>query len=163
MKGKTMWVMMSDHPFKRVWDILMIFMLGYVATLVPYNICLKSTNIDENINSYTEEEITALLVDLLFFIDIFVNFLSSYDDPETNLPVVDLKLIAKKYVSSWFGIDILAIFPFEAVEALLRSEDSQNSNLISVKLTRLARLPRLYKLLRVLRLLKMLRIFRKSG
>ena len=60
---------------------------------------------------------------------------------------------------------MLAVFPFEGIEALLRSGNSEEDggNLASVKLTRLARLPRLYKLLRVLRLLKMLRVFRKSG
>ena len=45
LNEKNFWVMLSDHPFKRKWDILMIFMLGYVATLVPYNICFKTNDI----------------------------------------------------------------------------------------------------------------------
>ena len=77
---------------------------------------------------------------------------------------MELKLIAQNYVYSWFMLDLLAIFPFEGVEFLLRDDKSGDGrNLASVKLTRLARLPRLYKLLRVLRLLKMLRIYRKAS
>ena len=140
----------------------MIFMLGYVATLVPYHICFGANDTEAG---YTFTGIIEIIVDFLFFVDIIVNFLSAYDDPITNLPVIDMKLIAQRYISSWFFLDLLAVFPFEGLEAIIRSGDGemQDGNLDSVKLTRLARLPRLYKLLRVLRLLKMLRVFRKSG
>ena len=78
--------MLSDHPFKRFWDILMIFMLGYVATLVPFNICFNTSNIKEDRdNNWSDQEIFALIIDLLFLIDIFVNFFSAFDDPKTNL------------------------------------------------------------------------------
>ena len=52
-----------------------------------------------------------MIVDILFGIDLFVNFISSYEDPETGLPVVSLKLIAINYLTSWFPIDFIAVFP----------------------------------------------------
>lgn len=39
LEAKPKIVLMPDDPFKRFWNILMIFLLGYVATLVPYHIC----------------------------------------------------------------------------------------------------------------------------
>jgi DNA-binding transcriptional ArsR family regulator len=39
LEAKPKIVLMPDDPFKRFWSIIMIFLLGYVATLVPYHIC----------------------------------------------------------------------------------------------------------------------------
>ena len=60
-----------------------------------------------------------LLVDILFGIDLIVNFISSYEDPVTNFPVVDLKKIAIKYITSWFFVDFIAIFPTQLIEDAL--------------------------------------------
>jgi hypothetical protein len=70
---------MPDDTIKKVWNILMIFLLFYVATWVPVNICF---------NQETSEEMTTvdwidMFVDILFGIDILINFLSSYEDPVT--------------------------------------------------------------------------------
>ena len=57
----------------------MIILLAYVATIVPFNICF---NLD-----YTEEMSTMdmidIIVDILFAIDIVINFISAYEDPVT--------------------------------------------------------------------------------
>jgi uncharacterized protein YeeX (DUF496 family) len=34
-------VLLADDPFKRFWNILMIFLLVYVATYVPFGICFS--------------------------------------------------------------------------------------------------------------------------
>ena len=52
-----------------------------------------------------------MLVDCLFFIDIIVNLLSSYDDPDTGLPVISLKKIATNYLTGWFALDLVAVLP----------------------------------------------------
>ena len=51
-----------------------------------------------------------MIVDILFGIDIFVNFISSYETIEGEL-VVGLKKIALNYMSGWFVIDFVAVFP----------------------------------------------------
>ena len=61
--------------------------------------------------SQTGQEIFDLIVDLLFMFDIFINFISSYEDPQTNLPVISLKKIAWSYITSWFLIDVLSVLP----------------------------------------------------
>lgn len=96
-------------------------------------------------------------VDMLFIVDLFVNFISAIEDPETGLPIISLKLIAANYLSGWFWLDLLACLPVQLVEKIV---DDGGSNF---KLARLARLPRLYRLVRILRMIKMLRLFRKNG
>jgi hypothetical protein len=51
------------------------------------------------------------IVDALFFIDIFINFISAYENSDKNIEV-RLRVIAQNYVSSWFFLDLLAVFPF---------------------------------------------------
>lgn len=98
-------------------------------------------------------------VDVLFAIDILVNFVSAYEDPISNLPIISLKRISLNYLTGWFAIDVIAVAPFQLLEDLFKGEDVPGSEL---KLARLARLPRLYRLIRIMRMIKMLRIFRKS-
>jgi hypothetical protein len=50
-------------------------------------------------------------VDALFLVDIFINFISAYENSDKNIEV-RLKMIAKTYIQSWFPFDLLAIFPF---------------------------------------------------
>jgi len=52
-----------------------------------------------------------LAVDFFFLIDIFVNFISAFEDPTTGFPTVSLKDIAINYLTSWFFIDFIAVFP----------------------------------------------------
>lgn len=145
-------VFMPDDPIKRVWNILMIFLLFYVASWVPIAICFGETNTSGVV---TPGEIFDYIVDILFFIDIIINFLSSYEDPVTGLPVISIKKIASNYVRGWFAIDFIAVLPVGLVEKAFSGGEN-------LKLARLARLPRLYRLIRILRMIKMLRVFRKS-
>lgn len=96
-----------------------------------------------------------LLVDCLFGLDILVNFVSSYEDPETGLTVVKYKDIASNYLSGWFAFDLFATMPLQLLESAF-------SGGAQFKLARLARLPRLYRLVRIVRMIKLLRIVRKS-
>jgi hypothetical protein len=142
-------VLLPDGGIKRRWNILMIFMLLYVASWVPFSICFNDKESDIS-------NVVDITVDILFFFDIFINFLSAYDDEITGLPIISLKKIALKYITGWFFIDLMAVLPVKLFEESLSGDGAQ------IKLARLARLPRLYRLLRILRMLKMLRIFRNQ-
>ena len=116
LEQKPSIVLLPDHNFKRFWNVLMIFLLAYVATYVPYGICF-TTN-DPN-GPVTTMEIVDGIVDGLFFIDIIVNFVSAYEDPYTGLPIISLKKIAFNYITSWFGLDLLAVLPVQALEGMV--------------------------------------------
>lgn len=86
----------------------MIFLLVYVATYVPFSICFNESNPDSPLSG---EEILDMCVDALFLIDIFINFVSAYEDPNTGLPVISLKKISINYFTGWFLLDVLAVMP----------------------------------------------------
>mgnify|MGYP000893548026 CR=1 FL=1 len=146
---------MPDNVFLKYWNILMIFLLIYVAIWVPYNICLTS---NDDINKMSAFRyimyIVDIIADILFFCDLIVNFISAYDDMETGLPEIKLKKIASNYVTGWFSLDFIAILPIEQIQSFLGNESEGGSEL---KLARIARLPRMYRLIRILRMIKMLK------
>lgn len=153
LEQKSKMVFMPDDPIKRFWNILMIFLLFYVASWVPVSICFQESNTS---GILTAAEVFDFIVDTLFFMDIIINFLSSYEDPVTGLPVISIKKIAKNYFTGWFILDFMAVLPVGLVEKAFSGGEN-------LKLARLARLPRLYRLIRILRMVKMLRVFRKSS
>ena len=93
------------------------------------------------------------IIEIHFYIDLVISFFCEYIEPETNLPVRDLKMIGKHYLFSWFPIDFISVFPFE----ILLPEGSSTGGL--TKLFRLFRMPRLIKLIDVNRFKKILKSF----
>ena len=94
---------MPQSRVKMVWNLIMILLLMYTATYVPY----KTAFLDDTSQGLFVFDI---FVDTLFFLDIFVNFFSGYevgDHVETRKGK-----IAKKYLKSWFTLDLLACLPF---------------------------------------------------
>ena len=101
-------VMMPEDNIKKFWNILMIFLLAYVASYVPYSICFINPEPDAPMGT---GEMIDIIVDICFFCDICMNFISSYEDPYTNLPIISLKKISVNYLSGWFILDLLAVLP----------------------------------------------------
>ena len=54
------------------------------------------------------------MVDILFGIDIVINFISAIEDQNGKL-IVQHKRIAKIYLKGWFWHDFLACFPFQLI------------------------------------------------
>ena len=86
------------------------------------------------------------VVEGVFYVDIILSFFQSYRDEDTMLVVWEFNRTYKHYMSTWFVIDILAVFPW----ALFFSQG------VMLKLVRLARIPRLMKILDVSKFKKVL-------
>lgn len=89
-----------DSKFKTVWNIIIILLLAYTATLVPYKVAF----IDD---STLADTIIDTTVDILFIMDIFVNFFSAIEDSEGKA-IGDCKTIAVTYIKGWFFLDLIA-------------------------------------------------------
>ena len=76
------WVLHPDGAFRATWDLSMVLLLGYVATSVPLVIFIIDSQHDGHVAF-------DLFVDALFIIDIGLNFLTAYFDPEDNKLVTD--------------------------------------------------------------------------
>ena len=133
-----------NHKPKLVWNIIVIFLLVYTATVMPYRIAFIENQM------FDEWFFIDLFIDVLFFIDVIVNLVSAYYDQEGQL-VTSRYIIFINYLTSWMIIDILACIPFN----LINTGDepgSDNSN----QLVRLMRLPRLYRLIRVAKIFSLM-------
>ena len=113
LQHKPWIVIMPDDTIKKFWNILMIFLLAYVATYVPYSICFIEPVPDAPM---TTGEMIDIMVDILFLCDIFINFASSYENSVTNLPIINLKSIAINYLTGWFFLDLIAVIPVQLFE-----------------------------------------------
>ena len=96
---------MPTSFFRSFWNIVLIGILVYTATYMPYKTCfidvpsVASDNFD-------------LVIDSLFTLDICINFLSAFEKADGTL-VYKLKEIAIAYIRSWFLLDVMAVFPFD--------------------------------------------------
>lgn len=95
-------------------------------------------------------QIQSLTIDTIFLIDIFVNFFSAFQN-EDLVMIDDRKVICKSYLSSWFLLDMIAIFPFD-----LLTKIEGNS------IVRVTRIGKLYKLIKVFRMVRLLKVFRQQ-
>ena len=83
----------------------MIILLLFTAVYVPFRI------------AYLEEIDTTLtiieyVVDAFFFIDILINFFTAYYNSNNEL-VTDKFMIAKRYLRTWFLIDLIGCIPIQ--------------------------------------------------
>ena len=92
-----------------------------------------------------------ICIDILFGIDILVIFNTAFYDEDFKI-VSDRKSIAKKYIRSWFFIDLLAILPFDII---FKASTSDFNEL--VRITRIGRMYKLVKLTRLTRILKVIK------
>jgi hypothetical protein len=82
------------------WDITQAFVLLYLAILVPLRIGF-------NLELHGWAYIVECMVEIYFYIDIFFNFITSYEDE--NLVVVrNLRKIANQYIRGWFVVDVIS-------------------------------------------------------
>lgn len=93
--------------------------------------------------------------DFLFFMDVIINCISSYEKEDGTLETRIGKIICN-YAKGWMALDTMACIPFQYVGAILGSNMGGSYG----KLLRLARLPRLYKLIRIFRVFKFFKILK---
>jgi hypothetical protein len=98
-------ILLPDSKFTRFWNIIIMILLIYVATFLP----IRTAFFDSDPPGLFEFE---LLIDVLFFIDVYVNFVTAYIDKNTGFLEVRPSKIAKNYIFSWFFLDITACIPF---------------------------------------------------
>ena len=102
-----------------------MILLAYTATYMPYKTCF----IDD---STVLAETVDWTVDVLFMVDIVINFLSAFEtdaeklieENHNNRYVTDPKLIAKTYLKTWFTFDLISVLPFSLFEKLVPQPDA---------------------------------------
>ncbi|XP_026057420.1 potassium voltage-gated channel subfamily H member 2 [Carassius auratus] len=145
------WTVLHYSPFKAVWDWLILLLVIYTAILTPYSAAFL-LNGDEVVSaqnctySCSALNVVDLIVDIMFIIDIIINFRTTYVNANDEVVSHPLR-IAVHYFKGWFLIDMVAAIPFdlliERTGEEMSAEPTQQTTLIGLlKTARLLRLVR---------------------
>lgn len=91
----------------RYWDFLIVFFVVYNAIQVPLEASFTTLKSDV-------QKIADIIIDVLFALDVFYTFRTAYVD-EQGMLVRDGLKIAKRYLATWFPIDLAASLPLEII------------------------------------------------
>eukprot|EP00941_MAST-03F_sp_MAST-3F-sp1_P005315 g5315.t1 len=97
-----------DEPWKQGWDIILMMAIMYSVIVVPYRLAFS-----DEASGFTE--VLENLIDLFFFFDIILNFLTAYEDADTRTLEWSLSKIRNNYLKTWFTIDFLSTIPFDKI------------------------------------------------
>ncbi|KAK4475145.1 hypothetical protein MN116_002230 [Schistosoma mekongi] len=145
-------------PVKAVWDWLVLLFVIYTAVFTPYAAAFLLPDAKRRrrhndgwgrysgLTSYQNPlQIIDLFVDIMFIVDIFINFRTTYVNRNDEL-VSHPGQIAIHYFKGWFLIDVVAAIPFDLL--LFGAETDEMATLIGLLKT--ARLLRLVRVVRKL-------------
>ena len=84
------------------------------------------------------------LIEILFWIEIFINFFTAYKDTETFESIYSLKKIATHYIlQGEFFFHALSAFPYQLIFPLETQQDPEQQRLRNVLMFKMLRLGRL--------------------
>lgn len=139
-------------PFKAVWDWIILLLVIYTAIFTPYVAAFllseERKKDSQSVQNRYQDPLTIidLIVDVMFIIDILINFRTTYVNKNDEV-VSHPGKIAVHYFKGWFLIDVVAAIPFDLL--LFGSETDETTTLIG--------------LLKTARLLRLVRVARKLG
>uniref|UniRef100_H2LGS9 Voltage-gated inwardly rectifying potassium channel KCNH2 n=1 Tax=Oryzias latipes TaxID=8090 RepID=H2LGS9_ORYLA len=137
------WTVLHYSPFKAVWDWLILLLVIYTAILTPYSAAFLLNDQEAAMQSCgyscSPLNVVDLIVDIMFIIDILINFRTTYvnsNDEVVSHPV----RIAVHYFKGWFLIDMVAAIPFDLL--IYRNSEETTTLIGLLKTARLLRLVR---------------------
>ncbi|CAD8202098.1 unnamed protein product [Paramecium pentaurelia] len=146
------WVIYPDSKFKGCWDFIIILLMLYTCTILPFRLAFQDSTSDVW-NTIDE------VFNYVFMADIVINFFTAYQDAD-NVLVTNNKYIVMNYLKSWFLLDVASVIPFDQIfqpDPQTETATTQGQKGSYTQLLRLTRLPRLYRLLKVVKLFRIVR------
>lgn len=143
-RKKPFLILRHDSPYRMGWDLVMMVLLVYVSLTLPYTLGFGDSEILEVIDR---------IFDMLFCIDVVLNFRTTYPDPIDEKIIMDGKMIACKYLKSWFCLDFFSSVPFDLITAGIMP---------SFTPARLLKMGKVAKVMKLLRISKLLKVFAGS-
>ena len=127
-----------SSKFRLRWDIYIIIAAIYNTITIPLDIAFKPSILNSVGITIMES-----FIDLSFFIDMLINFRTSYISTKTGEEIKDTYLIAKKYIfGGRFVIDFLSSIPFDKLAG------AQNDILPMLGMLKLVRVTRINVVIR---------------
>uniref|UniRef100_A0A3B3RZR4 Voltage-gated inwardly rectifying potassium channel KCNH2 n=1 Tax=Paramormyrops kingsleyae TaxID=1676925 RepID=A0A3B3RZR4_9TELE len=138
------WTILHYSPFKAVWDWVILLLVIYTAIFTPYSAAFLLNDQEEAalqncVYSCSTLSVVDLIVDIMFIIDIVINFRTTYVNSNDEV-VSQPGRIAVHYFKGWFLIDMVAAIPFDLL--IYRSGEETTTLIGLLKTARLLRLVR---------------------
>ncbi|CAB9502148.1 gated channel subfamily H member 8 [Seminavis robusta] len=102
-EAKNQWLIPAEHPYKILWDVL-TFCLSFANALATHNAIVRRQFGDSWFMTFCEA---------WFMMDILLNFFTEYRS-DTYI-IRDSRSVCARYLTTWFVIDVLSLFPGEVV------------------------------------------------
>jgi len=136
---KKKWMLRVNDVKKTRWDSFIIVLAIYNCFQIPFEIAFQPEIMDGAgffaLNS---------IIDLMFLLDIFVCFRTTFYDLETGDEEFDAKRCGIVYLKDRFTIDLLSTIPFDTIAYVFTRQKSATLQLTSLlKLVRVTRLGRI--------------------
>lgn len=150
----------NDKYKSLYWDTVVSVILLITCFLTPLNLAFS-----EELDLIGWYVIMNYIIDFLFLIDIFVNFMTAFHRDNHELVEHRWEII-KNYLTGWFIIDFLAIFPTEVFINLSNSNTENQSPSDQAdfnEMVRITRVSKLYKLVRITRLLRLVKLLKQDN
>ncbi|XP_042228991.1 potassium voltage-gated channel subfamily H member 7-like isoform X11 [Homarus americanus] len=111
------WTILHYSPFKAVWDWIILLLVIYTAIFTPYVAAFLLNEQEAARKSHQNQYdspivIIDLIVDIMFMVDIVINFRTTYVNHNDEV-VSHPGKIALHYLRGWFLIDVVAAIPFD--------------------------------------------------
>jgi hypothetical protein len=137
--------------FKSTWNIMILILVIFQSVVIPVRIAFEGEIL-------VQWKITDYILDSIFLIDIFINFLTALEDDSGDY-IINRKVIAKDYLFSWFFIDFVSCIPITFIMEFFYSGLKSSAKANTSKFLKLMKIPRIFRILRVI---KMIKIFNRA-
>jgi potassium voltage-gated channel Eag-related subfamily H protein 8 len=129
------YVLPAHSRFITWWNVLILLFTLQNILVIPFRVAFGFTSSKLGI-MFTID----FVGDVCFIVDLFLQFRSAYY--KRGVPVTSPKRIARRYLRSWFALDLFAALPFD---------------LIQLRYNRLISTTRLPKMIRIFRVIQLIR------
>lgn len=135
----------QNDPRKTQWELFVIVLALYNCFFIPFELSFRPPELGG-----VEFLLLNTFIDILFGVDIFIQFRTTFYHPITGDEISDLKIIRNNYFKGRFTIDLLSTVPFDNLLYMVTQTENQVLALFSLlKLFRVTRLGRIIARLNV--------------
>ncbi|KAK1797612.1 hypothetical protein P4O66_007903 [Electrophorus voltai] len=158
-KQTGQWVIHPLSPIRHYYVLFMVLLTFVSLVTVPLEMAFAAEAFSSISNDWLAFN---LFSDILFIIDVGLNFRTGILTEDSEIVILDLKAIRNEYLKTWFIPDILSAFSIDLVIALVDVffHGSNTAEILSGKMIKVLMFARVLSLIRVLRMSRLVRFFR---
>ncbi|KAH8072967.1 cyclic nucleotide-gated ion channel [Aureococcus anophagefferens] len=144
------WLVSEDSSTRINWDIFVILCILCYVFVMPLRVAFSTTSAADFLHARGRWLWVEFALDVIFIADVCLNFRTSFRLSSGRV-VEDSRLIAERYLKSWFLVDFVSSLPIEVATFVLQSHLTRDTE-STLKFVRILRILRYTKIIRVMRL-----------